>query len=560
VSATILQAQSTEKPSVNPLADVVPTGEAAELVINNRPITTFRAQVDLRGPRDRAAAGKKRIEDLIASRTAAEITTVSVRHGYLISANDQVLFYITQSDLDPASDQTVLDSANSAARNVRLVLSEAAEQHNKKRLLRAAGLLLLATLLFITWLVGIASLARSAVGRVPAAWAKRLNSVSFAGFTFIEAEQIIQIAHWVVRAAALVLVLIGAFIWLTFSLKLFPYTRPWGESLGAFLLNTFQTLGWQVLRAIPRLFVVLIILLAARFLARLANSFFRGVETGQISPPGFHPNTAPATRRLLVIGIWLSAAICAYPYIPGSETEAFKAAGVLLGLVVTLGSSGLVGQGMSGLVLMYSRALKPGDYVKIGENEGAVSSLGIFSTKIHTIKREEITIPNSVVLNTSTTNFTRLAPPQGEAIYTTVTIGYSTPWRQVHAMLLMAADRTPGLQPQPEPYVEQRSPSDFYVEYPLTAFLKDPKIRRQTLSALHANIQDAFNEYGVQIMSPHYEMDPKDLVVVPKDQWFSAPAPKDFQTNGDRSEVISAASSSGEGKVSSTSGSTGATS
>jgi small-conductance mechanosensitive channel len=127
-------------------------------------------------------------------------------------------------------------------------------------------------------------------------------------------------------------------------------------------------------------------------------------------------------------------------------------------------------------------------------------------------------------------------------------------------MLLMAADRTPGLHTQPEPYVEQRSLSDFYVEYQLTAFLKDPTTRRLTLSALHANIQDAFNEYGVQIMSPHYEMDPKDPVVVPKDQWFAAPAPNDVQTNGDRSDVISAASSSGEGKVSSTLGSKGATS
>jgi len=179
---------------------------------------------------------------------------------------------------------------------------------------------------------------------------------------------------------------------------------------------------------------------------------------------------------------------------------------------------------MSGLILIYSRALKAGDYVRIGDIEGLVLSLGILSTKIKNIKREEITIPNSVILATNVKNYSRLAASEGIILYTSVTIGYSVPWRQVHALLVLAAERTPGLRKQPAPFVGQVALSDFYVEYQLNAYLDKPEERLPTLAALHANIQDTFNEYGVQIMSPHYEADPAAPVWVPKEKWYEPPA------------------------------------
>lgn len=190
-----------------------------------------------------------------------------------------------------------------------------------------------------------------------------------------------------------------------------------------------------------------------------------------------------------------------YPYVSGGGSLAFQGMSVFLGVPVSLGASSVVSQFTSGLVLMYSRAVRPGEYVRFGEIEGTVMSLGFLSTKIRTKKNEEIHAPNSVLLGTTVKNYSRIAVNQKVILYTSVTIGYNTPWRQVRAAL-----------------------SDFYVEYQLNAYLDHPDERMAVLSRLHENIQDLFNEYGVQIMSPHYEMDPAHPVVVPKAIWYASPA------------------------------------
>jgi small-conductance mechanosensitive channel len=241
--------------------------------------------------------------------------------------------------------------------------------------------------------------------------------------------------------------------------------------------------------------------------------------------PWVHAETANPTKRLAVALLWVFAIVVAYPYLPGSGSDVFKGVSVFVGLVISLGSSGVVNQAMSGLVLMYSRALKPGDYVRVADTEGVVAELGLLSTKICTNKRELVTIPNGVVVGTTTKNYSRLAADGGSGVilHTSVTIGYDTPWRQVHALLLAAAERTPGLRRDPAPFVRQTALSDFYVEYQVNAHLEQPEERVAALSTLHENIQDCFNEHGVQIMSPHYEGDPATPKLVPPERWQMYP-------------------------------------
>jgi small-conductance mechanosensitive channel len=241
-------------------------------------------------------------------------------------------------------------------------------------------------------------------------------------------------------------------------------------------------------------------------------------------PRWIYPETAQPTRRLLTGLLWAFAIVVAHPYLPGSQTDAFKGVSVFFGLMVTFGSSGIVNQIMSGFMITYSRALRAGDFVRIGEVEGTVTHLGVLSTKIRTLRQEEVTIPNAVVVAQTTTDYTRLSETDGVFTPTSVTIGYDTPWRQVHALMLQAADRTAGLRAKPKPVVLQAGLEDFYVKYTLFVCLEQQESRPVTLGALHANIQDLFNEYGVQIMSPNYVIDPSAPKVVPKQQWFAAPA------------------------------------
>jgi small-conductance mechanosensitive channel len=186
----------------------------------------------------------------------------------------------------------------------------------------------------------------------------------------------------------------------------------------------------------------------------------------------------------------------------------------------------VVGQAFSGLILMYMKAFRAGDYVRIGESEGTVIAAGMFATKIRTGTGEEITLPNSGIMATATKNYSRAAPGTGYVVDTAVTIGYATPWRQVQAMLQEAARRTVEIVPTPPPTVRQTELSDYYVEYRLIAYTpaESPALRADVLNRLHANIQDVFNEYGVQIMSPHYVADPAAPQVVPREKWHQPPA------------------------------------
>ncbi len=135
-------------------------------------------------------------------------------------------------------------------------------------------------------------------------------------------------------------------------------------------------------------------------------------------------------------------------------------------------------------------------------------------------------MPNSLILSSVTKNYSRAVKGAGFVVDCTATIGYDAPWRQVHAMLIEAATRTQGILAEPAPRVFQTALSDFYVEYRLVcqAAATEPRPRAEVQSNLHANVQDVFNEHGVQIMSPHYFGDPADAKVVPKAKWYAPPA------------------------------------
>ena len=320
------------------------------------------------------------------------------------------------------------------------------------------------------------------------------------------------------------LVLFAFYLFVAFALSQFPYTRPWGEGLGRFLVVHLFELGKRALSAVPGFLTVALIFVAGRLISRIVSGLFDRVEKGQAALPGLDSDTARATRRIIVVLVWIFVLTAAYPYIPGSRTEAFRAISVFVGLMASLGGVGFVNQVMSGLMVVYSRSLRIGDFVRIGEQEGVVSEIGTLSTKLVTLAREEVTVPNAVLAGTTVTNFTKLAGEDGAVIKTSVTIGYDAPWRQVHALLELAADRTKGLRKNPRPRVLQRALTDFYVEYQLFANLERVEGRILALSELHAQIQDAFNEFGVQIMSPHFEGQPGQKVFVPREGWNPNPA------------------------------------
>jgi small-conductance mechanosensitive channel len=338
---------------------------------------------------------------------------------------------------------------------------------------------------------------------------------------------IVQAGKALVTVLWLAAVLMLLYPWLVYCLGRFPQTAAPAARLEAFLIALLVQLAEGALDALPGLVAVVIIFLIARWVTKLTAVFFDKIEAGAISVQAVERETARTTKLLLVVVIWLFAFVAAYPYIPGSETDAFKGLSVLLGLMVTLGSTGIINQVISGLFVVYSKSVKPTDYVRIGDMEGEVTEVGALATKLRTPRQEEITIPHSVLVGAATINYSRLAADHGMAVTTSITVGYDVPWRQVHALLQLAAARTPGLRREPAPRVIQRELSEVRVQYMLLAHLQDAGKRAAVLSELNARIQDAFNEFDTQLMSPNFEAQPERPVVVPKNRWYSAPATPD---------------------------------
>ncbi|HDG1669836.1 TPA: mechanosensitive ion channel [Kluyvera ascorbata] len=329
------------------------------------------------------------------------------------------------------------------------------------------------------------------------------------------------------RLYALLMILLGIlafYLWLRWSFSLFPWTRVWGESLGNWSVRVISEISLSIVSALPGLMIVLIIFLITAFILKLLKLLLNQVEAGRLSLPGIHPETVGATRKLISVMVWLFALSAAYPFLPGANSLAFKGISVFFGLMLTLGSAGVMNHAMSGLVLIYSRALRKGDVIRIADNEGQVTEIGMLATKIITRENYVVTVPNAVVVSGKITNLSVQNPGCGVNLTVGVTIGYDTPWRQVHAMLELAAKRARGIDLSVPPTVRQLALMDWYISYELQVRLMANESLANARNELHSHIQDVFNEFNVQIMSPNFVMQPKGSVMVAKENWYAAPA------------------------------------
>jgi small-conductance mechanosensitive channel len=499
------------------------SGVAMPIELMNRHIFTIRSSAMGYTQEERAISIKQRIaaamekggDDKISIRPAPD-------DGRIVELNGLAVFQVRASDADPLTGETTDELAHNASRNLEIAVREAREQLNPQVILRGVGLCTLASVIFILAYRIVRWGECCLIGHLRHWLATHEAKLTLA----MQPQMAVNFAIFGVRLVKWTLMITLGYAWATFSLRQFPYSRPWGETLNSYLIDTIESILLAIAGALPGLLLVFLIVIVTRYAAQMLTLYFSRVESGEFALHWLDAETAKPTRKISQTLLWLFALAMAYPYLPGSHTEAFKGLSVLVGLMLSIGASGVVGQAASGLIMIYSRALREGEYVKIGEIAGVVTSIGIFSTKIKTSSGEEVNMPNANIVSTNTVNSSRLAEGRGLVLHTSVTIGYNSPWRQVHAMLLSAAERTPGVCTNPKPYVMQTALSDFYVEYRLCLQIERPEIRRATLTALHANIQDIFNEFEVQIMSPHYKADPADKVCVPKEQWFAAPATK----------------------------------
>ena len=507
----------------------------ALIEIDGRPILRVRGVAGLSAV-DRARVIKDRIIGFAGDRDVPA-DTLSLEDnplGTAIVAGGKPLLIV--SDADAALEEMDRHTLASLTREILVDTVEtwraerAPEVRWRHAALAAASTLVLGVCLWI-----VSRVTRRVREYVRTRIASRVRPVGVQSFEFVKARHLQALAQsapgfafWVVAAAA-------TYAYLDFVLKLFPTTRVLGERLFSLVTDPLQSLGLAFLDQLPNLIFLVVLAVLVRYLLKLMRLYFEAIDRGALRFENFDAEWSLPTYKVLRLFVVVFALVVAYPYIPGSDSAAFKGISVMLGVLFSLGSSSVIANVIAGYSMTYRRAFRTGDRIKVGDVTGEVVDSRIQVTMLRTPKNEMVVVPNSEILNKSLINYSTLAKTQGLVLHTTVGIGYDTPWRQVEAMLLMAAARTEGLLREPPPFVLQESLGDFCVVYEINAYIDSAARMPQLYSALHSNILDVFNEYGVQIMTPTYEGDTPDPKLVRPGDWYAAPArPPEAGTSVDK--------------------------
>ncbi|MCF7733850.1 MAG: mechanosensitive ion channel family protein [Akkermansiaceae bacterium] len=495
------------------------TEQPATLTVWQRDIAVFRVSIASLTPEARRDSALQRISDLPKSALYDTLRMEKISlggiHGVSFLSGKRFLFTLIEEDADQDNGVTFDETADEVLKNLEVLRRARLDQRSLPLILRGAGISLIATLLLAAFLWGLMRLSRI-IRRYFIRRATKIRQLKRNELDLRPA--FLQISRRITGFILSAIGLTAAYIWITAVLAQFPYTAAWADVLGHNVAIVGGTLLSGALSSLPDLITVIVLFFLTRGTVRLADQILRSLESSTDENEILARDTARATRRIASVLIWIFGLVIAYPYIPGSDSEAFKGISVLAGLMISLGSTGLVNQIMSGFVVLYSGAVRTGEFARVGDVEGTITEIGLLSTKVLTSKNEFVTVPNAVLISKDTINYSRMAGACRTELATNVTIGYDTPWRQVHELLLLAAERTSGIRETPEPNVIQTALSDFYVEYSLRFVPANITRKGAILSALHQQIQDAFAQAGVQIMSPNFVAQPEHpvLPVTPK--------------------------------------------
>jgi small-conductance mechanosensitive channel len=334
---------------------------------------------------------------------------------------------------------------------------------------------------------------------------RAIKGIKINNYEFLNADQEFNLLSSLINLIKWVTIVVIIYLALPVMFGLFPFTKDISNQLINYFLNPLKHIGLAIWAYVPNFITIVVLVTIFRYVIKFFYYLKTEVEKGALKIPGFYADWANPTYQIVKVLILAFMLIVIFPYMPGSDSPIFKGVSVFMGILFTFGSAGALSNVVAGLVLTYMRAFKIGDRVQIGEVTGDIFEKTILVTRIRTIQNEIVSIPNSTVMSSHTKNFSSEALEKGLIVYTTVTIGYDAPWRQVHQLLIDAALDTPMIEHEPAPYVLQTSLDDYNVSYRINAFTKEANKQSRIYSALHANIQDHFNKAGVEIMSPHYK-------------------------------------------------------
>ena len=485
-------------------------GEVFPVMLDNQELFTIRQGIGSFSAQERAKSITARIEK-IADDDALSPEDLTIKidpedKNPSIILGDTVIATITSKDAKLHSvSQEVL--AERALAKIKAAIVRYRQERQPDNLLKDAVLTVSATLstVLIFWtMIFISSRVFPQIQRLITSL---VPGVVFQNFEIISSQTIGIFSLRVLQFIRTLIILTILYFYLTFVLRLFPWTRKFGDGFLQYFFSALEVISQEIAKYLPNIFIILIIVFITHYLLRAIKPFFTALSRGTLVIHGFYPDWANPTYNLLSLLIIALAIVIAFPYLPGFNSPAFQGVSVFLGVLFSLGSTSAIANVVGGVILIYTRSFQLGDKISIGDVIGDVIEKGLLVTRIRTPANRIITIPNSSLLNTNVINFSvsQREFKQPLILQTTVTLGYDLPWRKVHETLKEAALATKFIVSEPAPFVLQTSLDDFYVSYQLNAYTDHPSKMVYIYSELHQNIQDKCNEVGIEIMSPHYK-------------------------------------------------------
>jgi small-conductance mechanosensitive channel len=494
-----------ESPDSVPAGVDAEPGRAAPVLLGGEPVFWIVAGIPPYSQEVRAKRISERLADVVGDRSIRDltVTVTEAERSSELRVQGRLLMIVTEQDARVIGVSRAL-LAGEAAKALEAGLRAERLRYAPGTLTKAAwqAALALLVLLAALWLIRrVLSAARVRLER----WCEgRLRLLGARGLGEPRLRRLTTAAGRFITATQLVLALVAIDVFLTFTFGLFPWTRAASNQLAEYALTPVRAVVTALVDYLPSLFFLLVITAVFYAAIKLVDLIAGQIRDGHIVLANFPGEWADPTRKIIRFLLMALGLVVAFPYLPASSSPAFTGVSVFLGVLVSLASSSALSNIIAGLVLTYTRAYRLGDRVKVGETYGDIVATTLLVTRVRTIKNEEVTIPNGIVLGNSVTNYSRQARTLGLILHTSVTIGYDAPWRTVHGLLIDAALSTPGVTRDPSPFVWQTALNDFYVTYEINAYTSAAHDAPAIYADLHARIQDAFYAAGVEIMSPHY--------------------------------------------------------
>ena len=469
--------------------------------------TLFRVygRVGSFSPRERAEAIERRLQVILKDPLFSpdSLAVVEAEQDAQIMYADTHVLSVGNAEAQ-ALGQPRLVVARQYLAILRRHLVAAQQASSLPELLKRGALAVLTLLMLAGLILGLNRFFRAINQRILHWRGSPLRPWRINNYELLTQERRLNLLRTLLKGLRLVLVVLTVYLALPLLFSIFPWTEGFSRQLLGYVLGPVQRVVLAIVHYIPNLLTIAVIYFFTTNAVRLLRFLAGEVATGKLVIHDFYPDWAMPTFNLVRFALYVFMFIVIFPYLPGSDSPVFQGVSVLLGFIISFGSTSAIGNLVAGIVITYMRPYKVGDRVRIGEVVGDVLEKTMLVTRLRTIKNEEVTIPNSNILTGHTVNYSTAAAREGLILHSTVTIGYDVPWAQVHELLVAAACATTGVETTPVPFVLQTSLDDFYVSYQINAYTRQPHRQAALYSELHQHIQTAFARAGVEIMSPHY--------------------------------------------------------